>query len=78
MVIVNTVTFYCKVKKFLISLPEFLWVIDKGMQSFKYIYSVYMKLNRFFALHVFANDLYQKVNVSQPTSKWNVPYLYID
>ena len=28
------------------------------MQSFKKIYSVVMKLNRFFALHVFANDLY--------------------
>ena len=28
------------------------------MQSFKTIYSVIMKLNRFFALHFFANDLY--------------------
>ena len=31
---------------------------DKGMQSFKKIYSVIMKLNRCFALHFFANDLY--------------------
>ena len=31
--------------------------IDKGMQSFKKIYSVIMKLKRFFALHFFANDL---------------------
>ena len=29
------------------------------MQSFKKIYSVVMKLNRLFALHVFANDLYK-------------------
>ena len=28
------------------------------MQSFKKIYSIIMKLNRFFALHFFANDLY--------------------
>ena len=28
------------------------------MQSFKKIYSVIMKLNQFFALHFFANDLY--------------------
>ena len=33
------------------------------MQSFKDIYSVVMKLNQFFALHFFANGLYQ----------WNKP-----
>ena len=57
MIMVNKVTFYWKVEKFLISLPEFVWVIDKGMQSFKKIYQVVMKFNRFFALHFFANDL---------------------
>ena len=31
------------------------------MQSFKKIYSVIMKLNRFFALHFFANDLYRSL-----------------
>ena len=55
MVTVNKVTFYWKVEKFWISLPQFVWVIKKGMQSFKKIYSVVMKLNRFFALHFFAN-----------------------
>ena len=30
----------------------------RGMQSFKKIYSVIIKLNRFFALHFFANNLY--------------------
>ena len=29
------------------------------MQSFKKIYIVVMKLNRFFALHFFANDLFR-------------------
>ena len=59
MVIVNKVTFYLKFqKKFWISLPEFIWVIDEGMQSLKKIYSEVMKLNQFFALHFFANDLY--------------------
>ena len=33
----------------------------KGMQNLKKIYPVVMKLNRFFALHVFENDLYQKL-----------------
>ena len=41
-----------------VSLPELVWVIDKGMQSFKKIYSVIMKLNRYFVLHFFTNDLY--------------------
>ena len=53
MIIVNKVTFYWKVEKFLISLPEFVWVIDKGMQSFKKIYQVVMKLNRFFCPPLF-------------------------
>ena len=53
--------FYLIIKKIRVSLPEFVWVIDKGMQSFKKIYSVIMKLNRFFALHFFANDLYCSV-----------------
>ena len=55
MVIINKVTFYRKVKKLLISLPEFVY---KGMQSFKKIYSEVMKLNRFFSLHFFAKGLY--------------------
>ena len=38
-------------------MPEFVLEIDKGMQSFKKIYLVVMKLNRYFALHFFANDL---------------------
>ena len=31
--------------------------IDKGMQSYKKIYSIVTKVSRFFALHFFANDL---------------------
>ena len=45
MVMVNKVTFYCKVEKFRISLPEFVWVTDKEMQSLKKIYAVVMELN---------------------------------
>ena len=32
------------IRKFSISLPEFVWVIDKAMPSFKKIYSEVMKL----------------------------------
>ena len=39
-------------------MPEFIWVIDKTVPSFKKIYSEVMKLNQFFALHFFANGLY--------------------
>ena len=58
MVMVNKVTFYWKVEKFRISLPEFVWVTDKEMQSLKKIYAVVMELNWFFALHFFPNGLY--------------------
>ena len=58
MVIVNKVTFYCKVEKFRISLPDFVWETDKDIQSFRKIYAVVMELNRFFAVHFFANGLY--------------------
>ena len=34
-----------------------VWVIDKGMQRFKKIYAVIMKLNRFYALHLVVNNL---------------------
>ena len=34
-------------------MPEFVWVIDNGMQSFKKIYSVITKLNRFFCPPLF-------------------------
>ena len=44
-------------------MPEFVWVIDKSMQSFKKIYLVVMKLNQFFALHFFANGLYYQMPV---------------
>ena len=37
--------------------PALVWVKDKSMQSFKNIYSVVMKLNKFFALQLFANGL---------------------
>ena len=67
MVTVNKITFYWTVKKFWISLPEFVSAIDKGMQSFKEIYSVVMKLNRVFALHFFANELYRITIFSQET-----------
>ena len=45
MVMVNKVTFYRKVEKFRISLPEFVWVTDKEMHSLKKIYAAVMELN---------------------------------
>lgn len=51
---------------FWMSLPEFVWVIDKDMQSFKKFYLVAMKLSQIFALHFFANDLYQIKKVQEP------------
>ena len=41
--VVDLTYFYLIIKKIRVSLPEFLSVIDKGMQSFKKIYSVIMK-----------------------------------
>ena len=63
MTIINKVTFYWTVEKFWISLPEFVWAIDKGVQSFKKLYQVVMKLNRFLP-STFLQTTYNKVYTS--------------
>ena len=40
------------------SLPDFVWVIDKTVPSFKKFYLEVMKLYQLFALHFVANGLY--------------------